>query len=262
MGTLWCVFDLDDTIIRNELLATPNTPNSVESYRLEPFRDTQRALDFLKQRQIPVALASFRTNAPQVLREHGLLEHFDAVRYTLDRQHDQRTKFEMIQELAQELSLSPYHAVFFDDLPENVEDCNNRLIYTVAVEPTVGVTLELLFDSLFAALRSPCYILSRTTLPTQEIANYLEDYRVVFLTCNPSVATARRIAETDRSPVVLLWTPGTLDLFHRDNHVRVSYPNFYESLDAGLHQLQGLSGAQAVPQSLGNILDPYAPTSN
>jgi HAD superfamily phosphatase (TIGR01681 family) len=250
---VWTVFDLDNTLILNPPVGfTPISPDQ-EDEQLMPYQDTERALRFLNERGVIVTLASFRTNAEQVLRRYHLRDYFAAIRYTTDRTADTRTKTQMIQELAQQLNLSIHEAVFFDDFPANVRECTDNLIHTVHVDPKIGVSLELLFDSLYAALRPPFYVMSSRDLPVEEVTNYLSEYRVTFLDCAASADSAWIVIRKDpRATVMLVPAASTIELFHRSTHVRVVYPDLYECLDAAVAQLQ--RELADIPSSLGDLV--------
>jgi HAD superfamily phosphatase (TIGR01681 family) len=251
---VWTVFDLDNTLILNTPIAsTPNTPIGQEELLLTPYADTQRALEFLTDRGVIITLASFRTNAEEVLRQHGIRQHFAAIEYTRDHVADQRTKSYMIEQLATKLGLSVHDAIFFDDLPENVEECNNQLIYTVPVDPRRGVTLELLFDSLIAALRPPFYIMNTRPLPQEELINYLAEYRVTFLTCGATPTLAFHLtASQPTATVMLVRDANTIELFHGKTQARVTYPDLYECLDAVIAQLN-IEQAD-IPNTVGELI--------
>ena len=251
--TVWVVFDLDNTLILN----TPVPPTSAdrEGIQLTLYQDTQRVLQFLADRRIPIAMASFRTNAITVLQDHGLDTYFNSIRYTLDRDTDKRTKYEMIQELATELRLSIHDVIFFDDLPENVVECGDKLIHTVQVDPVQGVTLELLFDALLTSLSTPFYVLSTRVLPQEEIVSYLGEYRVVFLTCPATSDTAYDITEKQPSAVVMLVpAPNTIELFYHGRQVRVTYPDLWKCLDSAIISLQEQEGDEEVVGTVGTLL--------
>jgi len=252
---LWVVFDLDNTLILNTpITATPNTSiGEDEELVLSLYQDTERTLKFLSDRGIPIALASFRTNAEDVVKQYELRKYFAAIVHTTDRRTDKRSKSEMIHQLATKVNLSPYDALFFDDLPENVEECNNRLINTVYVDPDQGVTFELLFDSLLTALRPPFYVLSNRPLPNDELVSYLGEYRVVFLTCGANSATALDVIKYQPTATVM-YVPAasTIDLFHQGIRVRVVHEDLWECLDAAVAQLQ--EEKADIPNTIGELI--------
>ena len=251
---LWTVFDLDNTLILNApAAATPSSPNEEADLILTPYAETERVLQFLASRGVIITMASFRTNAEQVLREHGLRDYFAAIEYTQDRNRDRRSKSEMINELAEQLNLSIYDAVFFDDLEENVEECNNDLIHTIRVDERKGVTMELLFDALLNALRPPFYVMSQRPLPREGLVNYLGEYRVTFLNCGVSAQQAFQITRVQpNATVMIVPAPNTIELFHGGNQVRVTYPDLYECLDAAVNELQGME--IDIPDTVGELV--------
>lgn len=254
--SVWVVFDLDNTLILN----TPLGPSS-DDMKLNLFRDTEKVLSFLYDREIPITLASFRTNADVVLQEHDLYKYFSAITYTRDRDTDKRLKYDMIQELSSELDLSPSDAVFFDDMLENVKDCNQGLIYTIYVNPTVGVTLDLLFDALYNMTKHPLYILTRQDVNKRAISNYLKEYRMIFLDNDVSDEIAWRIADTDSNPVVLLMlNQTTIEYFYHDNRVKATHSDRYRNFDIGFSLLRELD--DRLPQPLGSLIRDNYTTEN
>jgi FMN phosphatase YigB (HAD superfamily) len=245
---LWVVFDLDDTLLLNRPIDahlrgsnSPVTPD--EDVTIEAYVDTLRVLKFLKDRGTPIALASFRTNARDVLRNFGLLQYFDDLEFG----QDNRTKVDMIHNLSRRLKLNPFDAIFFDDMPENVELCTDSLIYTVQANPHTGVTLEELFDALSAIQKQPLYVLGEANLDQSEFAAYFPDYRVSFLTCDSSSRTIDNIlsVSAEYNPLIMRITGKyTIELFTPKLQLKVQGEDLYHALDALLEKYDSLENLE------------------
>lgn len=234
----WIIFDLDDTLLLNQdtgpairAFNDPITPVVMtDNIRLTLYPDTLRVLQFLKSRNIPIAMASFRTNAEEVLTEFGLLKYFKALEYG----QDGRTKVTMIQQLGQRLNLDPQEAVFYDDLHENVELCNNNLIYTIKVNPHVGVTMEQLFNGLSAIQSQPLYIFNQSNVKKTELAAYFPDFRVVYLSHGGGardISSVMRIASNRKSLVLKVTNHYDLELHTETNIFIVHTADLYHGID-------------------------------
>lgn len=231
---VWVVFDLDDTLLRNDPVGkTPGTPLSSddEDVNLVAYHETERVLRYLYDREIPIALASFRTNARDTLAEFGLLSYFQALEFG----QDGRSKATMINQLAKKLKLDPYEAIFFDDNDENVELCTNKLIYTVSVHRLQGVTLAMLFNALTALRNRPLYIVTRSNIDEQELRAFFPDFRVFFLTAcrgdDRSIALILRETAKHNPLALRIGVKDELSLFVNEQQYVTRSNDLYLGLD-------------------------------
>ena len=239
---LWVIFDLDDTLIRN----TPNTVGAVTSdgnttpyddVDLSLYADTMRILHFLHDRGVPITLASFRTNAEEVLRDFDMLRYFSALQYGQDR----RTKLDMIHNLAEELGFNHLEAIFFDDREDNIQLTSQAFIHSVLVSPRTGVTLEQVFNAISASRNPVLYVMTDLELNEEELQAYFHDYRLSFIRGTHSLQQVRGVLLYTQE-LILRISDGQLELFTIDDQYQiiVKANDLYDGLDELFGQLEQL----------------------
>lgn len=94
--------------------------------------DVVRVLDFLKERQVPLALGSASKNAEPILEKVGLRHYFDAI---LDGNKVTKAKPdpEVFLLAAQAIGAVPQHCVVFEDAVAGIEAANTGKMISVGI---------------------------------------------------------------------------------------------------------------------------------
>lgn len=191
MGRLWIAFDLDETLC----------------FRTgQPCADTREILEYLRQKGIPICLASYHLEADRVLRNTGLLRYFHALEFGRGV-----SKLTMLQRLAARSQLSLGDVVFFDDLASNVEPCLDACVAAVRVDPIVGVTLHQVLDVVVAAEKPRAWVTLLPGLDGECVAYLLPNYDLWYRYRTDWLASVERNCDETLASTALLSTVAAIE---------------------------------------------------
>lgn len=94
--------------------------------------DVPKILDFLKEKEIPIALGSASKNAKPILEKVGLLSYFDAI---VDGTHVAKAKPdpEVFLIAAKSLGVNPNNCVVFEDAVAGIEAANAAAMTSIGI---------------------------------------------------------------------------------------------------------------------------------
>ena len=120
--SMWFALDLDRTLVDDNLV---------------PFPGVVEILQFLSDRNYPMAVVSYNLNVEVIIPQLGWDSFFRKV--ICDRT---RSKAQIIKDISPELELRAGDAILVDDLLENVSVCLDNGIHAIQVNPYIGFQMN------------------------------------------------------------------------------------------------------------------------